>query len=42
MGNGSEKYRLKIMPNPAVDVNFRDDFTSAGVNQTIHKNLSRR
>ena len=25
------------MPNPTVDVNFRDDFTSAGVNQTVHK-----
>ncbi len=31
------KIPFKIMPNPTVDVNFRDDFTSAGVNQTVHK-----
>lgn len=31
------KIPFRIMPNPTVDVNFRDDFSSAGVNQTVHK-----
>ena len=31
------KIPFKIMPNPTVDVNLRDDFTGLSINQTVHE-----